>query len=146
MEVENLRSPHATVGGVVYFGRMLDKIRLHAAGRLPSEYQENLGSGFDEFCCKFLWIDYPAVVERTKEGGTDEEILEWCMQSGRRPDEQEITVWNGFMRKRGWRDEVAERLATRKREGGWSDRDDVQTFFDFLDLDEARDPAKTASA
>jgi len=141
MRVENLRSPSATVGGIVYFGRMLDKIRLHAAGKLPSEYQENLGDGFDEVCCKFLWVEYPAVVKRTLAGGSDEEILEWAMQEGRRPDEQEIKVWNGFMSKRGWRDEVSERLLTRKRDGGWSDREDIQTFFDFIDLDEGRDPA-----
>jgi len=145
MKVENLRSPHATLGGIVYFARMLDKIRLHAAGQLPAEYQENLGSGFDEMCSKFLWIDYPALVQRSQSGGSDDEILEWAMQEGRRPDEQEIKVWNGFMSKRGWRDEVSERLVTRKREGGWSDREDIQTFFDFLDLDEGRDPALRGS-
>ncbi len=32
--VPGLRSPYAKVGRLVYFGRMLDKIRLHAAGRL----------------------------------------------------------------------------------------------------------------
>jgi len=123
---------------------MLDKIRLHAAGHLPAEYQENLGSGFDEMCCKFLWIDYPALAKRASSSATDEEILGWAMQEGRRPDEQEIKVWNGFMTKRGWRDEASERLVTRKREGGWTDREDIQTFFDFLDLDEGRDPASRA--
>jgi len=33
--VPGLRSPYVKVGRLVYFGRMLDKIRLHAAGRLP---------------------------------------------------------------------------------------------------------------
>ena len=38
-----LRSPRAKVGRLVYSGRMLDKIRLHAAGRLPAGYAANLG-------------------------------------------------------------------------------------------------------
>ena len=33
---------------------MLNKIRLHAKGELPSDYHENLGRGFDEKCVKFL--------------------------------------------------------------------------------------------
>jgi len=34
--IPGLRSPLAQVGGLVYFGRMLDKIRLAVAGRLPA--------------------------------------------------------------------------------------------------------------
>ena len=41
-----LRSPYAKVGGLVYFGRMLDKIRQHAKGQLRPDYQTNLGRGF----------------------------------------------------------------------------------------------------
>ena len=138
MKVENLRSPRGRTRGLVYFGRMLDKIRLHAAGRLPAEYHDNLGGGFDEFCCKFLGIDYAALVDRTKAGGTDEEILDWCFAHGQPHDAHEISIWNAFMTKRGWNDEAAERLAMRKREAGWSRRDDIQTFFDFIDADEGR--------
>jgi len=41
--VPGLRSPYAKVARLVYFGRMLDKIRLHAGGQLPAEYVANLG-------------------------------------------------------------------------------------------------------
>ena len=37
------RSPCERVGGLVHFGRMLDKIRLHLRGDLPAEYQPNFG-------------------------------------------------------------------------------------------------------
>ena len=37
-----VRSPAEKVGGVVYFGRMLDKIRLQAATLLPFDFQANL--------------------------------------------------------------------------------------------------------
>ena len=43
-----LRSPSEKVGGLFYFGRMLDKIRLHSKAELPSDYHANLGKGFDE--------------------------------------------------------------------------------------------------
>jgi len=140
MNVPGLRSPHVKTGGIVYFARMLDKIRLHAAGNLPSDYLENLGKGFDERIIDFLRLKYSMLVERMKQGGTDEEILAWAYQYGRKPSEEEIEVWNDFMSKRGWNDPMSPRLAMRLKEGGFEDRTDIQTFFDFIDLDEGRDP------
>ena len=144
MDVEKLRSPYIQCGGIYYFPRMLDKIRLHAATQLPIDYQANLGGGFDSRCLSFLWIDYAPLVERVKQGSTDEEILEWAFNQGRKPSEEEIEIWNDFMRKRGWKDEMSERLAQRKRESGIQDRDDIQTFFDYIDIDEGRDPRALA--
>jgi gluconokinase len=46
------------------------------------------------------------------------------------------------MAKRGWRDEARERLQMRIREGGFEGRTDIETFFDFIDADEGRDPAE----
>jgi gluconokinase len=121
---------------------MIDKIRLHAAGRLPVDFQPNLGGGFDERCCSFLWIEYPSLVDRVKQGGNDEDILEWAFQQGRKPSEEELEIWNEFMRKRGWNDEGTPTLQRRLREGNFGDRNDIQTFFDYIDLDEGRDPTK----
>jgi hypothetical protein len=133
-----VRSPNAKVGELVYFGRMIDKIRVHAQSDLPSEYQPNLGKGFDRNCLDLLGIEYAALVERVKEGGTDDEILLWCFTHGRKPGNIEITVWNEFMRKRGWSDELSEILVRRKKETGMSDRSEIQTMFQFIDADEGR--------
>jgi hypothetical protein len=46
MKVEGLRSCWERVGGLFYFGRMLDKIRLHARGQLPAEYVAGDGRWF----------------------------------------------------------------------------------------------------
>jgi uncharacterized protein DUF5069 len=135
-----LRSPSEKVGGLFYFGRMLDKIRLHARGELPSDYHANLGKGFDEKCVTFLGINYDQLVERMKQSGSDEEILQWCFSVGRKPSENDLYVWNEFMRKRGWDDEVSEILKRRKKEAGMSDRSDIQTSFQFIDADEGRAP------
>ena len=135
----SLRSPSEKVGGLFYFGRMLDKIRVHARGELPPDYHANLGKGFDEKCVTFLGINYDQLVERTKQGGSDEEILQWCVSAGRKPSENEVYVWNEFMRKRGWNDEVSEILKRRKDEAGMSERSDIQTAFQFIDADEGRE-------
>ena len=133
-----VRSPAEKVGGLVYFGRMLDKIRVHARGALPEDYQPNLGKGFDKKCVEFLRIDYAALAERVKEGGGDEEILAWCFERGRKPNEREIYFWNEFMRKCGWSDDISETLTRRKKECGMAERADIETMFQFIDADEGR--------
>ena len=133
-----VRSPAAKVGGLVYFGRMLDKIRVHAKGDLPEEYQPNLGKGFDAKCCAFLHLDYEDVKTHANQGASDDEMLEWALTSGRRPNETEIEMWNEFMRKFGWRDKASEILARRKREAAMEERADIETMFQFIDADEGR--------
>ena len=141
MKVENLRSPYEKAGGIFYFARMLDKVRLHAGGQLPVEYQANLGKGFDDRCCSFLHIEYAKFVDRVMAGGSEEEVLAWAFEAGRQPTAEEIEIWDEFMRKRGWNDEATSTLQRRLREGNFEHRTDVQTMFDYIDLDEGRDPA-----
>jgi hypothetical protein len=117
---------------------MLDKIRAHAKGELAADYQANLGRGFDASCITFLGIDYNQLVERVKKGGTDEEILHWCFSAGRQRSEDQIRVWNEFMRKRGWNDEISGTLKRRKKEAGMADRLEIETMFAFIDADEGR--------
>jgi hypothetical protein len=134
-------SPNQKVNGLVWFARMLSKVRLNEAGQLPADYQKNLGFGYDGWCLRFIGIEYAALVQKVKEGGTDEEILEWCLTTGRRPTEIEIWTWNDCIRKRGWRDDWnggTEKLARMKQEYGLGDRTDIQTFFDLYDADEEK--------
>jgi hypothetical protein len=126
------------VGGIVYFARMLDKIRLKAAEKLPTDYHKNLGVGFDGRCCRFLGVTYVAVQQRVLQKNTDEEILQWCFDHGRKPNDEEILIWNAFMTKRGWRDDNTEQLNRQKAESGLSDRNEIQTLFDYYEFDEGR--------
>ena len=73
--VSGLRSGYSLTARLVHFGRMLDKIRLHAAGCLPADYHANLGIGFDGRTCGFLGVTYEAVGARSLAGGCDEEII-----------------------------------------------------------------------
>lgn len=133
-----VRSPAAKLRGIVYVGRMIDKIRASAAGKLPPEYQANLGTGFDANCTTFLHIDYRQLVDRVNHGGSDEDVIQWCFAMGREPSADEIQVWNEFMRKRGWNDEVAEFLTRRKKEAGMAGRSEIRTMFEYIDVDEGR--------
>ncbi|MDQ6622858.1 MAG: DUF5069 domain-containing protein [Verrucomicrobiota bacterium] len=133
-----VRSPATKIGGIVYLGRMMDKVRAQAQGTLPADYQPNLGKGFDGRCARFLRIGYGQFTERVLQGGSDDEILEWCFSNGRRPDDDEIHVWNEFMRKVGWNDDTSETLTRRKKEAGMAGRSEIRTMFEFIDVDEGR--------
>lgn len=138
--VPGLRSPYAKVGRLVYFGRMLDKIRLHAAGRLPADYTVNLGTGFDGRCVSFLRVNYAALKAHTLVGELSEaQLLAWCHESGGARTDEECEIWNGFMMKRGWRDAGRTFLERRIRESALEGQP-VETMFDYLDFDEGRDP------
>lgn len=140
----HLRSCYARVGRLVYFGRMLDKIRLHAAGQLPPDYRNNLGVGFDGRCCTFLKIGYADLVARVPQGGSDEEILAWCHERGGPRTDDECNVWNRFMMKLGWRDDRSAVLQQRVIEYGLAGKGlPIETFFDLNDYDEGRDPVGT---
>jgi carbohydrate kinase (thermoresistant glucokinase family) len=143
--VPGLRSPYAKVGRLVFFGRMLDKIRLHAAGKLPADYVANLGDApglFDARCCRFLRVSYDELKARTLAGGSDAEILAWAEQHGVPRTDEDCEIWNGFMIKRGWRDAGTARLRQRIAEYSLQDKP-IETFFDFIEYDEGRDPVAT---
>ena len=135
-------SPFIAVGGLLYFARMLDKIRKHARGELREDYFEMIGQGFDGRCCRFLRVDYAALKARTLQGGTDAEILAWCQSNGRGVSEEDILIWSTFARKRGWKDEASEGLEKHKANSGLAHRTDLVTFFDYYEADEGRESAQ----
>ncbi len=133
-------SAYTKTGGILYFARMLDKIRKHARGELREDYHANLGKAFDHRCCNFLRIAYADLKARVLQGGTDEEILAWAQQHGRTVNAEDILVWNGFARNRGWRDEASENLEQDKANSGLAHRKDLLTFYDYYEVDEGRAP------
>jgi hypothetical protein len=137
------RSPYDKEGGLVYFARMLDKIRLRRASQLPEAYHRPQGQGMDALCCGFLRVEYEAVAAQVGQELDDAQVLEWCYANGRRLDSLDVEIWNAFMTKRGWRDENAEmpaRLKRFKQENDLVARDDIETIFEFFEVDEGRRP------
>jgi gluconokinase len=119
---------------------MLDKIRLHARGELGADYHANLGAAkaADGACCNFLRVNYVDLRERVLQGGTDEEILEWCFEKGRRLNEGDLVIWNCFGSKLGWNDFATPMLERQKQKHGIADRTDIVTIPDLIDFDEGR--------
>ena len=142
MQTQTPVTDYKKTKGLIYFARMLDKIRLYAAGRLAPEYFVGVEDPtfFDSRCTRFLGVDYDELTKRTLEGGSDEQILDWCFEHGRKPSEEEIEIWNAFLLKRGWRDGGSADLQAAKERNGWGNRDDIQTWVDLHDAEENRAP------
>jgi gluconokinase len=146
--VSGLRSPYARVGRLVYFGRMLDKIRLHSAGALPADYLANLGDAkptvFDGRICRFLRVSFSDLTAHSLAGGSDTELLAWAENHAGLPPrtDEECEIWNAFITKRGWRDLATPLVRQRASESGLADHP-IETMFDYIDFDEGRDPVTT---
>jgi hypothetical protein len=134
------KSAYETLDGIVYFPRMLEKIRMEARGEIPEEYKPYLGTGFDGRCVQFLGVDYAKLKERVLAGKSDDEVMEWCKENGTPRTDDEKLVWNEFMKKRGWRDSSphGDSFQQYKARYGYGDRDDIETYFDFFEVDEGR--------
>ena len=141
--IPGLRSCYAKVGRLVYFGRMLDKIRLHAAGRLPASYVATLGDAqpyvLDSRCCRFLGVRYADLRDRTLAGGPDEELLAWAHAQGTARSDEDCQMWNHFILKLGWRDERSAVLQQLVLDRGLAGRP-IETIVDQVEYEEGRDP------
>jgi gluconokinase len=128
---------------MIHFGRMLDKIRLHAAAGLPADYLPLLGDTqfytLDGRCCRFLGVPYADIKTRTLEGGTDDEILAWTHARGIARTDEECHMWNRFIAKLGWRDERSSVLPQRIQDSGLTGKP-IETLIDHIEYDEGRDP------
>jgi gluconokinase len=144
--VPGLRSCYDKTGRLIYFGRMLDKIRLHAAGELPPEYVSNLGDGklmqLDGRICRFLGVRYDDLKARTLAGGTDAELLAWAESNGTPHTDEECHIWNRFIVKLGWRDERSHVIPERIKAAGLEGKP-IETIVDHIEFDEGRDPVAT---
>jgi hypothetical protein len=91
-------------------------------------------------------VSYADISRRTLEGGNDLDVLEWAEEKGGRRTDDECMVWNAFLMKRGWHDPAdnVAQLHKRVREAGLEGRG-IETFFDYIDLDEGRDPITARS-
>lgn len=140
--VEGLRSPYdKTAGGLHHLGRMLDKIRLRQADRLPEDFHRNYGLsvGLDGQLCGFLNVTFEEVAARVAQGGPDEELVEWIFARGLRPSRAQALVWNEHARKLGWNDRISAFVAKIKAEAGMTAHPACTTF-ELIEISEGREP------
>jgi hypothetical protein len=132
------RSGHEMMCGWVYLPRFIDKIRLHLAGKLHADYQENFTKGFDGAWLKAAGVPADLFLQIVKNTITDGQVADWVAKNVRKTD-AEKKAFNDFALNRGREDEAMKaRLKMRKAESGLADRDDITTFIDYIDADEKR--------
>jgi hypothetical protein len=133
------RSPRETMDGWSYLPRYIDKIRLHLAGKLHADYQENLGKGFDGFWLKAAGLTHDQFVEVVKRSITDGEVCDWVRQNVKRTPAEKAAHWADVLSRPKSGDEAAQaRLKMRKEQCGAAHRDEIKTFVDVIDVDEKR--------
>jgi hypothetical protein len=132
------RSGHEMMCGWVYLPRFVDKIRLHLAGKLHADYQENFTKGFDGAWLKAAGVPSDTFIQIVKNTITDGEVADWVAKNVKKTDAEKKT-FNDFVLNRGRDDDAGKaRLKMRKEESGLAQRDDLQTFVDYMDADEKR--------
>jgi hypothetical protein len=133
------RSPREMMDGWVHLPRFVDKIRLHLAGKLPPDYQENFTKGFDSSWLRAAGVTAEQMIDVVKNSITDGQVSDWVRQNVKKPP-AEKTIFNNFVLNRGTEPEpeLQARLKMRKEQADLSHRHDIKTFVDFIDADEKR--------
>ena len=133
------RSPRETMDGWHYLPRYVDKIRLHLAGKLHSDYTENFGKGFDGFWLKAAGVTHEQMIEVVKNSLTDGEVCDWVRTNVKRTPAEKAAHWQDVLSRPLANDDSAcARLQKRKEESDLAHRDDLKNFVDYIDADEKR--------
>ena len=129
------RSPRVRLGGYVILARILDKGRAELAGN-AGEYKYN--NPMDRHWFRFAGITPEALKAELAAGRGDGEILAWIedyAQPKRGP--WEVQPWSAYQNERGPDGDVETLEFFAERVGALSKtREDVKTWFDYLDLDD----------
>jgi len=133
------RSPRETMDGWSYLPRYLDKIRLHLAGKLHADYQENLGKGFDAVWLKYAGVTHEQMIDVVTHSITDGEVCDWVRHNVKKSAADKAAHLKDLLSRPQPGDEAAQaRLKMRKEQCGAAHRDDIKTFVDVIDADEKR--------
>ncbi len=125
--------------GWMHLPRLIDKIRLQHAGKLHPDYQPNFCKGFDGRWLEVAGVDAQKFIEVVRNSVTDGEVCDWVLKNVKQPDSVKAAHRDRMLNYPKKDDaEMQARLKARKEAAGMSNRDDIQTFVDFIDADEKR--------
>lgn len=130
------RSPRVQLGGYVLLPRILDKGRAAMAGKL-GEYRFS-GKGMDRHFFDFVGLSHEALQAELVKGLGDWEILNWIQAHAKTPRQPwEIAAWSEYHLRRTPDGDVEtlEFFAEQIKQFS-AVREDVHTWFDYLDLDD----------
>ena len=132
------RSPREVMDGCVYLPRFIDKIRLHLAGKLHPDYQENFTKGFDGAWLKAAGVSADQFIEVVRNSITDGQVCDWVRKNVKKSGAEKAAFRNHILNRGTDDEEIKARLKMRKEQAGLAHRDDIKVFVDFIDADEKR--------
>lgn len=134
------RSARETMAGWAYLPRFVDKIRLHLAGKLHADYQENFAhKGFDAKWLLAAGLTAEQFIAVVRDTVTDGQVCDWVARHVKKSAFNQA-AFNQAVLDYGRGDDPAlkARLQMRKEQSGLGHRDDLQCFVDYIDADERR--------
>jgi hypothetical protein len=133
------RGPRETMDGWYWLPRYLDKIRLHLAGKLHSDYTDNFGKGFDGFWLKAAGVKHEQMIDVVKNSLTHGQVCDWVRQNVKRSDAEKAALWQDILsRPKASDPEAQARFKMRMEQSGFVHRHEIKTFVDYIDADEKR--------
>lgn len=132
------RSPYEKIAGIYHLARLIDKVRLCTAGKLPG--YNYLTVGFDKMLLEFLCVAAHSFEKAVLAASTDDEVLAWLKNKlgPSFPTTHAVTDFNDRLSRRRpdnpdkqakFNDTVAKFSPTCRR---------PETYFDLIDLEEGR--------
>ena len=140
-----LRSPRETFGGYVFLPRLIDKVRLHAQGKLPPEYIGNLlkpGLTLDGRFLTFTGLDVEELRRAILAAKTDEDVLVWVERHAKPHTEAEKQRWITEIEAYRPEAQAAQRRREVYKEVAAKIDPATLNVFDLIDMDEGRIPLK----
>lgn len=128
------RSARVRLGGYVILPRMLDKGRATINGK-NGEY--HYACPMDQRFLTFVGLDPEALKAELAKGKGDGEILEWIEQNARnKRGDSEIWAWSQYAEQRVPADVESRQYFGGLHEKAAPKREDINSWFDLLDLDD----------
>lgn len=128
------RSPRVRLGGYTILPRLLDKARAEASGT-AGEYKFN--SSLDSLFFGFTGIEAAALLQEAKAGKSDGDILVWVQTNAPlKRSALEIAQWSEWTQRFALLDVESRDWFTGEIKRLCSHRSDIETIFDYLDVDD----------
>ena len=130
------RSPRVRLGGYIWLPRLLDKGRALVAGKI-GEFRYGAKT-MDRHFLSFVGVDPDALKEEIAKGGGDLELLTWIQANAKHQRQPwEIAAWSEYHLRRGPDSDNETLLEFAGMVKRFSPlREDINTWFDLLDLDD----------
>jgi len=126
------RSLRVRIGGYAHLARLLDKARAVIAGT-AGDFHYNCP--IDKLFFTFTGITEDVMLAEIKTGKTDLQILTWVNERSKRAP-HEVMAWSAWLEQVGPGSAEGHEWIASVIKGNKSEREDIRSFADNLDLDD----------